>query len=160
MKGEAAQIPALYLAARDKGQRDMTREMRRLSVWDDQLAQALLRLGEAQQALRSQTGLEADTTTSRQVAVEAYDLPVSAQRAFEVRIGNVPWAHAINKRSFTITNVVGHIRKIEVNCPSGNKVIRYEDGVEWTLPEAWTQCALLVFAKKKTTFALVEFHDA
>lgn len=158
LRGEAAVPATMYLAAQRDGQVDLAREMRRLAATDEQLQQAVLRLGAAMRALDDETGTRTDLTLSRPIGAGDYaDLPTDARRMFEVRIGKEPWAHALATRTFTLANVVGNIRGLSFDCPRGRRAhLDYEAGVDWTVPEGWSDCALVVQAKRGTSFMLFE----
>lgn len=156
MRGESTLPPHLYLIQQQEGQRQLMREMRRLAVTDEQMALAMQRLGSAQRALK---GPRWNGTQSRQVPPESYELPAEAARAFEVQIGKTPWVHGLEQRTFTVANVTGEIREFEAECPEGSKSIEYEQDREWTLPQSWGTCVLVVSAKRSTTFTLFEFAN-
>jgi hypothetical protein len=159
LRGESAVPASMYLAAQRDGQLQLAREMRRLVATDEQLAAAVLRLGETQRALDLQTGARADLTLSRQVTAADYeDLPAIARRVFEVRVGKEPWVHGLKSRTFTIGNVAGEIRRLAFDCPDGRKRLEYQEGVDWTVPDGWQACALVVDAKRSTSFMLYEFQ--
>jgi hypothetical protein len=159
LRGESAVPASMYLAAQRDGQLQLAREMRRLIATDEQLAQAVLHLGETQRALDLQTGERANLTLSREITAADYeDLPAAAQRVFEVRVGKEPWVHGLNARTFTIGNVAGEIRRLAFDCPNGRKRLDYQAGVDWTVPEGWQACALVVDAKRSTSFMLFELE--
>jgi hypothetical protein len=128
-------------------------EMQRLTAEDEQLKQASADLAAAQYALMLRRGTQ---TMSRQ-APPTLELPYGAKLIFEVIMGNDPWKHPLTERTFTIANVFGELRKIEVECAEGSQRIDYEFGVEWTVPNSWSSCVLQVNAKRETTFRLYEF---
>jgi len=158
LRGESGNPPAQFEGAKLAGQRMLSREMRRLATTDDQLAQAVLRVGDAQRALGLQAKTRASFTLSREVPPQEYDLAFNPQRVFEVRIGQQDWVHALAERTFTIANVTGDIRKLEVDCANGHQRIEYQEAVDWTLPEGLQACVLVVVAKRDTTFMLFEFE--
>jgi hypothetical protein len=159
LRGESATPASVYLSAQREGQQQLAREMRRLVATDEQLAAAVLRLGETQRALDLQTAARADLTLSRQITAADYeDLPTAAQRVFEVRVGKKPWVHGLTSRTFTIGNVAGEIRGLAFDCPDGRKRIEYQQNVDWTVPEGWQACALVVDAKRSTSFMLFELE--
>ena len=145
--------PFLYRTAQRKQQQLMIEEMRRLTGEDEQLRQANADLAGAQYALMLSQGIR---TLARQAPTNV-ELPYGAKLMFEVIIGTNPWKHPLTEHTFTIANVFGELRKIEIECAEGDQRIDYELGVEWTVPNSWTSCVLQVNAKRDTTFRLYEF---
>ena len=135
-------------------ERELNAELRGLATTDEQLKQAVASLGQAQMAYRLSVG---NTTLSRQVSATLGKLPYDAELLFEVTMGNDPWQHRLTHRTFTIADVFGEIRKLEVECAEGSERIDYEIGVDWTVPSDRSACVLQVHAKKGTTFRLYEF---
>jgi hypothetical protein len=80
-----------------------------------------------------------------------------AGAVFEVRVGRKPWRHELTRRTFTIARVYGEIGDLEVECDAGSAKLKHEEGVEWTLPESWGACTVIVDARRDTTFGLYEF---
>jgi hypothetical protein len=137
---------------------ELQREMQRLAATDEQLAQAVAHLGERQRALAAQLEPRDDTRTlSREMTPDEHGLPpAEGQRVFEVRVGNDPWTHKLTEHTFTLTSVTGDIRKLDVECAANRTRLEYQEGIDWTLPASWQNCALTVDAKRSTTFILVE----
>jgi len=127
--------------------------MQRLTAEDEQLGDANADLADAQYALMLSQGIQ---TLARQ-APPNVELPYGAKLMFEVIMGNDPWKHPLTEHTFTIANVFGEIRKIEIECADGKQRLDYEIGVEWTVPNSWSSCVLQVRAKSETTFRLFEF---
>jgi hypothetical protein len=147
-------------AASEAQQRDMQRrlirEMKVLLVEDHELRQANERLVGAQLALSGKTGIAPEWSSSRQV-FSPDALPFGADLLFEVQIGRTPWSHVLLERTFTITDVSGDIRKLEVECDRGGERLEYAAEVEWTVPAGWNECTVRVAGKRETTFRLYEF---
>ena len=142
----------------------LVEEIRRLAVEDEELLQALTRLANLQNALkdsrRSRETLAALSARQQAAGERADDdlLPYDAGLMAEVRVGREPWDHALTLRTFTIAQVYGEIRAIEVACHGRRQSLQHEAGVEWTLPESWGDCTLHVDAARDTTFVLYEFE--
>ena len=143
----------VYRAAQLKQQQQLIEEMRRLTSEDEQLKQANANLADAQYALMLRLGIQ---TLTRQ-APPNVDLPYGAKRMFEVIMGSDPWKHPLTERTFTIANVFGDVRKLEVECAEGKQRLDYVAGLDWSVPGNWTDCAVQVNAKRETTFRLYEF---
>ena len=135
--------------------------MRRLAATDTELAQAAFRLGTLEQAL-SQGRMPMPATTGTQERVltagEGQELPYRAAVVADVHIGPEPWTHALKWRTFTIANLFGELRSLEIRCNGRTERLQWEQGVEWRLPDDWRSCSLRVEAPAGTTFALYEFQ--
>jgi len=129
-------------------------EMRQLATEDEQLRGAMAELTDAQLALTLARGKR---TLSRQVTAASGSLPYDAELMFEIVMGVRPLRHPLTQPTFTIANVAGEIRELEVECAEGRQRLNYESGVDWTVPSGWSSCALQVNAGRQTTFRLYEF---
>ncbi|MGH8749780.1 MAG: hypothetical protein ACREU5_11815 [Burkholderiales bacterium] len=76
----------------------------------------------------------------------------------DVRIGVDPWTHPLDGRTFTLTSLSGKIRDLRADCEHGRERLKFKSDVEWTLPDAWGVCTLVVRAKRDTTFRFVAFE--
>jgi hypothetical protein len=142
-----------YRTAQLKQQQLMIEEMRRLTGEDEQLKQANADLAGAQYELTLSLGVQ---TLARQ-APPNVELPYDAKLMFEVIMGSDPWKHPLTERTFTIANVFGEVRKMEIECAEGKQRIDYQAGLDWSVPDHWSDCVLQVRAKRETTFRLYEF---
>ena len=135
-------------------------EMRRLAKEDKQLGQAALHLAELQQAMADDEEPAAWSGASSEHVVTAAEqpLPYDAAVMADVRIGGEPWSHVLTQRTFTIANVFGEIGAIDAECDAHTQRLRYEPGEEWTLPDGWGACTVVVEALPSTTFSLFEFE--
>jgi hypothetical protein len=77
---------------------------------------------------------------------------------FVVRAGKEPWSHPLTQSTFTIANVAGEVRNLDLQCAQGERPIPYQDGVDWTVPQGWTGCTLVVGAAPATMFNFYEFE--
>jgi len=157
-RGEPGSIPEQYHAEQLSMQQRFKEEMLRLATADEQLYQAVARLRDAQREFAEATGGGPARTLWRQVMRGTDGLPFGAQAMFEVRMGREPWSHPLTQRTFTIGDVSGEIRKLQLECDQGSVPIEYQAGVDWSLPSKWSACKLRVDAKRATTFALYEFE--
>jgi hypothetical protein len=158
LQGEAGAHPQQFRAEQLLMQSRLIDEMRRLATEDEELLAAVHRLANAQVALSGRTRKSSGWTVSRQVRPADGPLPFGAQRMFEVEVGRAPWAHRLSERTFAIAHVFGEVRDLELDCDRGSKRLEYQHGVEWSLPDGWNTCMLLVEAKRDTTFVLYEFN--
>ena len=155
--GSYGSIPGKYRANQLRMEQVIMKEMGQLAHKDPALHEAMMRVGQARLALETVTGSKAEWTLYRDVAAGGEGLPFGAKRLLEVRVGEVSWNHALTSRTFTIGSVTGDIRGLRLRCDRYDKNLRYERDAEWTIPEAWNDCTLLVRARRGTTFALYEF---
>jgi hypothetical protein len=158
INGQAGGPPELFLAAQHQVEVAGDDELRRLSTTDPVLRERLLELGQAYQALAEVTGTRQEWTLEHELASDEQGLPFGAQRMVDVRIGLEPWAHSLEGRTFTFTSVSGKIRGLKAQCEHGGKRLTFANDVEWTLPENWGLCSLIVTAKRDTTFRFLEFE--
>ena len=152
--GSDAGLGLLYQQQARRLQRELDEEMRSLAAADPQLRDAIAEFSAAQFALTLARGT---TTLSREVTAASGSLPYGAEHIFEIIMGNRPWNHALTRRTFTIADVLGEIRRLELDCAEGRERIDYENGVDWTVPPRWSSCTLQVNAEKGTKFRLYEF---
>lgn len=158
--GQAGPNPAMFRTEQLVQQNQLEDELRRLVATDPALAEAVMRWGNAQRALVERSGGELGWTLFRQL-VPGPDgrLPYDAARVFEVKIGREGWwIQRLAHPTFTIGQVDGRIRKLELQCDVGGGRLDYQADIEWQVPTTWEACALRVDAKRDTTFALYEFE--
>jgi len=160
MQGSFAINSQVFVAEQEYKSLKLAEEMERLTAEDEGMLRAVTRLANLQQTLEDSKGIRraARTTREREVPGSDGELAFDAESVFEVRIGRKPWTHDLTQRTFTIARVYGEIRDIEVECGEHAEKLEHEIGVEWTLPESWGPCTLVVDAKRDTTFALYEFN--
>ena len=139
-----------------------TAEMQRLTAEDEELWAATLRLANLEQSLETGegSGRAASETAGREVTPDRDIVAVEseADAVFEVRMGREPWSHELSSKTFTIARVYGKVRDLKVTCEEQELELEFEVGVEWTLPDSWSTCTVIVNAKRDTTFALYEFN--
>jgi hypothetical protein len=158
VRGEIGAPPEQYYAEQLRVQQHLGEEMRRLAAQDPQLHDAIIRVGEAQNALAEQTGKPAEHSVSLEMQPGDTGLPFDAKRAYEVRVGKEPWNLALTERMFTLGSITGEVLDLRLKCDRGSKRIDYRPDVDWTLPHDWQSCSLQVDAKPGTTFAFYEFE--
>jgi len=157
VRGETGPPPEEFLAEQAYMEQRLGDEMRRLVAEDPELQAAIIELAKAQSALAEHQGKPLPFSLSKELEAGSSGLPYGAKRVLEVKAGRAPWRHALTARTFTITQVDGDVRGMEVECVGTTVRLRYELGMEWTLPAHWSNCVLAVRAKPDTTFALYEF---
>jgi hypothetical protein len=146
-------LAELHAQEQRRMQRLLEEEMQQLVAQDEQLQEAAANLTKAQFALVLVQGKK---TLFRDVSAVGEETH-GAERVFEVVMGVDAFRHRLTQHTFTIANVFGEVRKLEVECAEGNQRVDYVVGVDWTVPTDWTSCILRVAAKKGTTFRLYEF---
>lgn len=134
-------------------------EMLQLTTEDEEMLRAVQRLANLQQSLEDSKGIQraARSTAEREVVAGDAGLAYDADAVFQVRVGRKAWTHELTRRTFTIARIFGEIRDLEVECDERDAKLEHEPGIEWTLPESWGACTLVVDATRDTTFALYEF---
>lgn len=75
------------------------------------------------------------------------------------RINDDIWTYAPERRIFTVTDVEGRLRHINVRCDRRNLKLDYQANVDWTLPTAFGRCELDFVGRDGTSFALYEFNE-
>ena len=157
-RGEMTPPPATFRAEQLHMNVLLEAELQRLVAEDPGLRAALENLARARAALANKVGDSAAETASYEVTSDDKGLPFAAQRVFAVRIGRTPWSHPLTQRTFTLAQVSGVVRELEVECGEEHRRLAYQSAVEWTLPARLGDCTLVVKAKRDTRFTLYEFE--
>lgn len=132
----------------------MLEEMARLAREDPELEAALERLVD----LRRRLETAPVSSRSREVVPpDGQAMPFEASLIVHGRVGRGAWTHSLTDRTFTFADVDGDIYEIEAACAERAQSFRYQADVEWTLPDAWGACELVVEASRGTSFYLLEF---
>jgi hypothetical protein len=158
-RGEGGPLPEVFILAQQLGQRQLADEMRRLVYQDEELYQAVERMGRARMELAEFSRSAFRGSYAREVIPNEEGLPLGAARMFQVWVGSERWTHPLKLPTFGMAQISGKIRKLEIECDEGRERHRYEDNQAWTLPPDWSACVLLVSAQRKTEFALYEFEQ-
>ena len=151
--------PGAFYAERAVKVELMTEEIRQLAREDEEFFGSLERLADIYFEMndgRSQRSLS--ESLSRQITIDDGDLPFDAGLAFEVLMGRKSWEHALMLQTFAITQVYGTIRSMRLKCDEQSERLTYEVDAEWTIPDSWGACTLIVKSKPETTFSLYEFN--
>lgn len=99
---------------------------------------------------------EGDVIAARAAAIREA-LSTDAAIIVKARVDREPWAYSPARRTFTIADVDGSVREIQVECNRGKAVLEFSADAEWSVPASWGNCMLFVAARRDTTFSLVEF---
>lgn len=158
LRGESAPDPQMFRGEQARLDRLLDAEMRRLVADDPELMAAVARLNRAHAALGRSLAARSPETFSFEVPPTGGSLPYDAARAFIVRIGREPWRHALEQRTFTLAQVEGEVRGLELECGAERKRLEYRPDVEWSVPHGARDCTLAVAAKRDTKFVLYEFE--
>jgi hypothetical protein len=156
---------ACLAAALETGNSEAQQYIARIAYMDQRLDDEFRRLVRERRELATaineflakENEYKGNGTVSREVSASVGELPYGAQRLFEVIMGHNPWQHPLTQRTFTIANVFGEVRKLELECAEGRERLDYAIGVDWTLPTGRNDCILQVSAREGTTFRLYEF---
>ena len=68
------------------------------------------------------------------------------------------WWHELTRRTFAIGDLEGDLRRVNVECDRQAAEFEYSLESEWTLPESWGTCAVMVSGRRDTEFVLYEFQ--
>jgi hypothetical protein len=159
LQGGASFDAQQFLGEATYKRRLLEKEIKRLATEDDDFMHALTRLADLKQAMQTrELPPDLSATASREATPSEGPLPYDASFKTDVRMGRKPWSHALTRRTFTIANVYGDIRSVDVECRGRKEHLQYESGAEWTLPDDWQGCDLLVEAPVGTTFSLYQFE--
>jgi hypothetical protein len=156
MKGQAGPNPRAFRAEQARMAKLLLLEMQRLASEDPALREAMAHLYEARTAAGEALASGGVETASIEMPTDG--LPFDAKRAYVVRVGRTPWSHTLTQRTFTLGQVDGDVRKLEIECGDFRKRLDYQEGVDWSVPAGADGCILLVNAKPDTTFALYELE--
>ena len=112
----------------------------------------------AKRALEAQMAGQPRHAAAQQIQAGSNGLPYAARAMFVVRAGKEPWSHPLTESTFTIANVAGEVRDVDLRCAQGERSIQYQEGVDWTVPQGWNGCTLVVGATPATMFNFYEFE--
>jgi hypothetical protein len=160
LQGSSAVSATVFLGEALYKHELLSEEMRRLVAEDDELRRATIRLGELKQITdegRLSRNVSA-ASSSRVVTAEDEELPYDAQIMADVQIGRDSWKHRLTYRTFAIAHLSGDIDAVGVECDHGSERLEYELDAEWTLPDDWGHCEVVVDSPFGTTFILFEFE--
>lgn len=156
-RGELGSTPDSLVNEQTYTQKQLTDAMRRATAQDPQLQQDIVLFVAAKRALEAQMAGQPRHSAAQQIEPGPHGLPYDARAMFVVRAGKEPWSHPLTQRTFTIADVAGEVRRLELRCAQGERPIEYQQGVDWTLPQGWTACTLVVGAAPATLFNFYEF---
>lgn len=77
--------------------------------------------------------------------------------AIKAKVADEYWLHRPTRRTFAIADVEGELKAIQVDCDRRSAELAYMPDSEWTLPESWGACSLLVEGRRETEFVFYEF---
>jgi len=75
------------------------------------------------------------------------------------KITDKSWSFKPSRRIFTVTDVVGSLKRIDAHCERSNLELEYMPDVDWTLPDAFGSCTLEFEGRDDTTFTIYEFKE-
>jgi TonB family protein len=123
-----------------------------------------LELGDAAGALATfarRNEIEAvppDDPMAAQAAAIEQALGSDAPIAIKAKILDDSWTHVPTRRTFAISGVTGEIEGIQVECDRRGAELEFAVDTEWTLPETWGACTLIVEGDRDAEFVLYEFR--
>ena len=68
------------------------------------------------------------------------------------------WFHIPGSRAFSISDVEGELTALDIACQRNVATLEYQQDVEWSLPDSWGDCSILVKGDESTTFTFIEYH--
>lgn len=157
-RGELGTPPDAFVSEQTYVQKELTDAMRRATAQDPQLQQDIVHFVAAKRALEQQMRGQPRHSAAEQIEPGASGLPYDARSMFVVRAGKEPWSHPLTQSTFTIADVAGEVRNLDLQCAQGERPIQYQEGVDWTVPQGWTGCTLVVGAAPATMFNFYEFE--
>lgn len=159
LQGFTGISPQVYSSEQHRKTVQMIDEMRELARTDEEFRTSLVRLANLQNIMSEGRNDSRPTQTfARALAPTEGALPYDADLVFQVQTGRQAWEHELTHRTFTIAQVYGEIRSVEVECEQRRERLQYEAEIEWQLPDGWGACTLVVDGERDTTFALYEFQ--
>jgi TonB family protein len=87
-------------------------------------------------------------------AVLGGDAPI----AIKAKILDELWVHVATRRTFSISAVSGEIERIRVECDRRGAELEFAADSEWTLPESWGGCNVMIEGDRDTEFVFYEFR--
>ena len=157
-RGELGASPDSLVTEQAYTQKELTDAMRRATAQDPELQQDIVHFVAAKRALEAQMVGQPRHSAAQEIAPGANGLPYDARAMFVVRAGKEAWSHPLKQGTFTIADVAGEVRDLELHCAQGDRPIPYQAGVDWTVPQGWTGCTLVVGAAPATMFNFYEFE--
>jgi hypothetical protein len=117
-------------------------------------------LGRYSEALAAYRRLGPDGLQRNLKAAEAINdtLLGSAPIAVKGEIANGGWDISPAWRVFGLTDVDGQITDVTVRCDLKTAVLRVQPDVEWTVPDSWGACKVVVHGADGAHFTLMQFH--
>jgi TonB family protein len=100
----------------------------------------------------------ANDPMAAQAAAIEQALGGEAPIAIKAKILDKSWTHVPTRRTFAISDVTGQIETIQVECDRRGAELEFAADTEWTLPETWGACTLMVEGDRDTEFVLYEFQ--
>jgi hypothetical protein len=70
------------------------------------------------------------------------------------------WRHRLFRRSFTLDQVQGAVKEIDVDCAEESRLLEYGTGLDWTVPTGWTDCSISIIGDPGTSLSIVEFAQS
>ena len=99
---------------------------------------------------------DSDLMASRAAPIEEAlrgDSPI----VIKAKVADDYWRHTPARRTFAIADVNGDLDSIQVECDRRGAELPYAPDSEWTLPETWGACTLMIEGRRDTEFLFYEF---
>jgi hypothetical protein len=114
---------------------------------------------ETYELLQSRTPQPADDRIHEQAKAVKAKLDSPEPLGLMAQITDKSWSYEPARRIFTVTDVKGKLNRINARCQRRDMELKYQDGVDWTLPAALGACTLDFEGRDGTTFNVYEFSE-
>ena len=93
-------------------------------------------------------------------SVEAIESALDGDAAIAVKgkILDDVWVHDLVRRTFAIGDLEGDLRTVSLECDRRTAEFEYSVESEWTLPESWGACMVIVTGRRDTEFVFYGFR--
>ena len=98
-----------------------------------------------------------DAMASRRAAIEEA-LGGDGAIAIKAKVADDYWRHTPARRTFAIADVDGKLDTLHVECDRRAAELEYAPDAEWTLPESWGACGLMIEGRRDTEFVFTSFR--
>lgn len=114
---------------------------------------------ETYELMQERTPMPADDRIHEQAKAVKAKLDSPEPLGLMAQITDDSWSYAPARRIFTVTNVDGKLNRINARCQRRDLELKYQEGVDWTLPASLGACTLDFEGRDGTTFNVYEFLE-
>lgn len=69
------------------------------------------------------------------------------------------WWHSLSRSRFSFTNISGNLDSVELRCANKREKYTFAADTQWTIPESWGRCKVMVVGENQANFNLVEIRQ-